>query len=413
MKKQLNGLNGEFTGKDGVKVGRKLKTKIKTKIVTLASTSRKNSRKVKHSVPRLTSSPFIASYRAAWSDPFCDQARGCRAPVETGFNTSTYVLKGEIILGNSMSNGGIAIFSNPLCGMLDINSAYGGSACVVSTGMTQLGSSGLYGCTAPSTLAQSLTVYRVVSVGIRIRNPASMTAAQGRIIVAPIICTDDVPNYALMNSTNPPNNSSIYTNFLQCGLPVAYSSACLNFPGSQEYSMAELANSDLTLRLRPISYDSYTFKNTAPSVAYNGTTSLGEETYVTTSTGLLPAPVKTGWSDELSSKGWAGFIINLEGVQTSGSVLAVEYIYHLEGMPAIGASSATPIPSNPDLVDIPPSSTLASVRDWVAKQPAIQWLVDEAGPMAVYAGRHVLSSAGGALMHGMRSAAYPNRLRLR
>jgi hypothetical protein len=126
------------------------------------------------------------------------------------------------------------------------------------------------------------------------------------------------------------------------------SSQILELPGAMRFSLSELGNSCVILSDRPTSYDYASFYPTSEGPAVTST--LDDVTEV-----VVNSTAVTGTSSSIAitgSPGHTSYALYFDQLPSAAqNVVNIEYIYHLEGSPAITIAGSNPVmvPSGPEM----------------------------------------------------------------
>lgn len=310
------------------------------------SSAKKKTRNIKF---RTIETPDVSQYRIAMQAPFNPKAEGCRIPDSYSFPTNVTHLRGavQIQAPPASTTGGVFLAPHPLLGLIDLASWNSGTANVSTTSMTPYSSNNMfYAPTTPAGLQTQHSMFRVVSVGFRIRNLQPMLTCTGKFFVAPVPITRTWNSVSSMSNVAMATSQSV--NYFGCGIAAAYSASILALPGAQEFSCNDLATCDIALSHRPSGPNAFNFHNSLPNSTYNGTNVSGDDSLTVLATGLVNGSSQ-GWEDQVDASGHVGFLVAWLGVPSAATPLFdIEYVYHLEGMPPISTqgASAVPVPSS-------------------------------------------------------------------
>jgi len=284
----------------------------------------------------------FGDYALALHKPFADNALGARVPDMYSAPTVTYHTKGTITCtSNATGVCSLVLSPNPLVSCVDmtgstINAAAG------NTGMAQFASSTTaYSAVSQVNLQNAFTSYRVVGVGIRMRNLIPPTTATGRIIIAPF-CVSGGPGPQVLSSQSVTNiviSELMGAPLVGSSTTSGLSSTILELPDAEEYTMQQLITNNVDCWSKPISPGAFTFHNTYNTTTLNGSLSLIDSGVVGTTSGLA-FPGSSDLHGAAFFEGWQGMLIRAEGLPNSINCLEIEYIYHLEGTPALPSTTA-------------------------------------------------------------------------
>lgn len=321
------------------------------------------------------SSESLPASTLGWSkglvDPFT--AIGPKVPDMFCYPTITAQSKGVQVI-SSDSNGTIlgAIAPYPTLSYVAVS---GG---VTTSSMYQYSGKPLYAATTFTNLSNLFSNYRVVSVGVRVRNLLAPLTATGRIIIAPYISSAPIPG------PNFCNNGTVDGGFIFSSITQTATSGSnlLELPYAKEYSIQELIAGTVTWCSRPVSTESYHFHGTNNSAAASNVYYAQSEVQAN---GSLVSQYSDG-VDQFSPNNYTGLIIFAQGLPININALELEYVYHYEGTPAMGltAGSVMPETSTPSPVDMYGMSNI--LRKLAASDPVnllAETALGTAGKMAM------------------------------
>jgi len=308
---------------------------------------------------------YCGNYLNAVLNPFSDNARGIQNPDGFMFPTDPRAVKGKFQMGPSASGGpvlGVAVLPNPLVSVLDLSYFANGptlGAILTAGALSNFGGNNpsIYGACSSAALSAGYESFRLVAGGVKLRVVMPELTRTGTVTCAPFVCTD-FPYGVNMLTNAAMTNANMYSMMIGGILPsVASQPQILELPGAFELSLNDLSREDIILPFKPSSMLCQKFHSTQTSQVYNSTQNAGTDfTEITASGTLTNGQIDTG--DDCNGSGFVGWLICVDGIPTtSQSILQVEYVYHLEGVPlvALGAASV-PIP---DTAPPPPVSAVA------------------------------------------------------
>jgi hypothetical protein len=306
--------------------------------------------------------PQLDSYAASLLDPFSTLALGAQVPDMYSFPTATYHAEGTLSFGNS-STAGLAswlILPHPTITALD-------TLGTVSTNMTTnlqsyTTATGVYAAVTAPNLYAALSNFRVVGMGIQIRNLMAVTAATGRIIIAPIPIAGPIPGPGLLATAGGggPVGSQIAQNCTGVG---AFNGNLLDLPGSVEFAIQDIMVQGVESHFVPITPNAFNFHAAANTSQVGSDYQIGGEyqtggAIATTALDASPYEDATGWT------AWAVYAEGLPSAAT-GSLLEVKYILHLEGSPRLApgtGSNGQMVPAATNKSHVNPVGHLATLQ---------------------------------------------------
>lgn len=312
--------------------------------------------------------------------PFDPQSFGCRVPDLFSFPTSTYHLHGNVVLKSGTGGSGSVLFCpNPLLSAIDISAESGSTGSIGSTSMIAYASNNkVYGAgitnnagTMVNNLATVFGDYRVVSWGIKVSNLIPELSATGKVYIYVIPCIDTVPTYGQLASGS--SGNAIAQNTSGYSSSQLSTAQVLNFPTAFELTEQDLLHGDIEIHGSYVSPRYYDFKAANDYNNWNATQIQGDSAVVTSGTGVVNLLSNR---DPTRMMGGCMIGITYEGFPASTlSCINVEYIYHLEGTPALQASTNIPMTStlpapvvgSTDIVESAIRATTRTNVTWIDK----------------------------------------------
>jgi hypothetical protein len=303
-------------------------------------------------------SPLAKRFCNAMERPFDPTTLGARIPDPWSFPTSTYHIHNETVLAlNATTNQHTMIFlPSPLISMFDLQRmSTGGAASVLASGMAIVGpsmSSGVYGATNLVNMNTLVSQWRPVSNGIRISNQYPELNATGRIQIALVPITGEVPNISFFTNNTANIVNATTTNVARLCLQMfgtdLSNADLLNLPYAQDFPIQDLLHGDLEICGKFTSPSAFTFRNTQTGLTYstNGFDVTLNDDVAVISTGAATL-LDSGYKDTTRMDGQCAIVVRMVGLPSAGSAeLLVETIYHIEGSPQTSVSANnTMIPS--------------------------------------------------------------------
>jgi hypothetical protein len=278
-------------------------------------------------------------FRIALRDPFSPGAIGCRVPDAHPLPTATYHIRASLpATTNSSGNIRFMILPSPVFTIIQGLNLGG---CNGYVAFSQNGGAGYL--VSPETLSAVLTEYRVVSWGLRILAKDTAFNMKGKLFVALVPTTGNAPSWNTLNTVSATTISIVseYT----AGIDITNNS-CSQLPGAMCYSAQDLLRSNIQVLGLPTGSEYYNFKGTGDRLSLQWASGqvLADEGVFST-TGLVNATAG-GRKDVASLRGGLAVIIEGTGFVASSNEFDVELIYHLEGVPNMGASANALVPSS-------------------------------------------------------------------
>lgn len=296
----------------------------------------------------MQSDPASRAYMAALNAPFSSEANGARVPEP--FAVSTKANHNTTLYTVTAGNGGgasLVVLPNPITTVM-----WQTASTVVSGGVDpnlyQLpATTGLAGNVGANILDASMSTYRVVGMGVRIKPNVSYTSAQGKFIVAMIPSVSQAP-FAANSGTTWAALCDAY------GWPATagyLSPSILSFDKSMEISHSELlTHGGLEINVPITSGDAWRFKSSTYATA-----TIGGASYTFPGTSCLPGisvettnlttgiATPSGLVTDVDAGSLGGFStvgIFAEGLGAA-TTFTVEIVMHLEGTPATTSVSTS------------------------------------------------------------------------
>lgn len=300
-----------------------VKQKVKTKAKKTA----------KKSAPKESSST-LSAYSAALTAPFSENALGARVPDYFSVPTKTvHLTRRCAMVTNASGEGDLLILPSAYCHAVSSRGSISGGVTwslldgtTVANGMLS---------TSPTNTSAQITNYRIVGYGVRIMGVASMTNNAGIVIAAKVPIsswvnskTDTVGGLAA-NTTN--SGATMNNTLKSYGVPAYNSNVDIGvlptLPNSLEVSMIGVSERPLEILPKVSSSEAFNFRLSNDSAIGFSITDQTSLSYV-----------QSGDASYLRLGGHEAVIIGLSGCANNTSVVEVEIIYHLEGIPTLGPS---------------------------------------------------------------------------
>lgn len=311
------------------------KAKTKTKRAAVKIPARKT-RSRAMTAKSQTNNPETA-YAAALMHPFSEIAYGARVLDTYNSHTSTYAIKIDTTVTPAATSGDIIIFPNLALPIVSpgATSITGGVPLIYMDNTTV--ASARYPLST-SALATSLSNYRIVGMGIRVKGMSSATNAQGKFVIAtiPTASWANTRNFTISGvQPSTDANGSAPNTMTAWGIPstadVVDGSKLASFPGSIVVSNQDMCQTGYTIVPKMCDPEAFVFKKTNDQFigfAYPGGGS------------------KAGDASYLRISGFETTVISFQGGVTGNSPFDVEVIYHIEGAPNVNAAATSNIVSS-------------------------------------------------------------------
>lgn len=283
----------------------------------------------KMSVPR----PMrVNKYRIALVDPFDQRALDVRLPNDFATPTITRCITGFTTLGAVVGSTAFCFTPSPILSM------YSPSSVVTSTDMISYTSyDRLYQALDQATMLKQFASWRLVAGGIRIKSQLPVTAQPIVVAIAttPVVGSGPGPNF--LNIREGQTQTAV-NNILQDITGVAPSTGwagSLNgFSNFNRFNTQDVSTQSLTVPFRVTDARAFEFRNGNQTIGADiGGYTVGDQSIVKTSNNTIV----TLSNDNEEAYGFEGFsciAMDIKGAPTNIlSVLEIEYIYHLEGIP--------------------------------------------------------------------------------
>jgi len=277
-------------------------------------------------------------YYNCLTSPFDEKSYGARVPDQYAVDTTTFTIHKNIALSTDAS-GNADLVVCPSLGMYAFTSRSSTVPGISWTRMDGTTTGGWFGIT-PSSLASKLVNHRIVGFGVRIFSVASMTNAQGRVLIATLPVENWLNNVdsSLNAYTNPTDANKTATNFYN-DWGIANTASLVDVSSTDQYanhkafSMLELDESTVEVEPKIISAAAFNFKKSSTSTGSPSANVVSQ----TTTLGVA----LTGNTDMLRVDGHESVIITVSGGPVSTAVLDVEVIFHIEGQISPSTNSAS------------------------------------------------------------------------
>lgn len=328
---------------------------------------------VLYKTPKSQGPSPLATYRACLTNPFSPMAQGARVPDMYCVPTATrHITRKFTLATNASGEADVCILPSAyIHAFSPRGSVVGGSSLTTLDGVTLTNATVT---TSASSLSAQLTNYRIVGYGVKVIGIASMTTNAGSATLATVPAegylntTDTVGNQASnaanafhtmarwLTSLGIPNASSVVS--------VASLPALLN---SVETSLVNVSERPITVIPKICSPSAFKFRQSAdqgPGFNITGQTSV--------------ATVSAGNASFLEVNGQETTVIAITGCPASTSMLDIEVVYHIEGIPFISATAGQIIGSDSSVVVCDPVGWMNVIKD-VASSPTFRSFVEGVG----------------------------------
>jgi hypothetical protein len=288
-------------------------------------------------------------YYECLTSPFSPQAMGAKVPDTYEQPTVTYHSQGSMVLGNItglVSSGGMMFLPTACLTAIDTLAQVSGSgfSTIVTSSLAGYTSNNNWkGLNTEASLNNILGSVRVVGGGLKIKNLQPQLSATGRLFIATIPCTREVPCPNIL--TNLVSTNQAINRITGIPATTLASSGIMQLPGCVEVACTELVGKEIEVVFKQNSPAVMNFRSTNDTNIY-GTGYYESDQPVFTSTAYTIAA--SGNSDVNDPSGWNAIVIWYEGLPlTVGNWFDVELILHYEGAPQLAANTSAPVPSAP------------------------------------------------------------------
>jgi hypothetical protein len=281
-------------------------------------------------------------YRMCLKDPFSTEANGAQVPDMFPFPLATFKARCVQTINTGASGTfGVMVTPHPYLASSTFTGSQSGPLTIYTANNNAAG-------LVPGALSGRLTNFRVVGFGVRIKNLLQPTAVTGKLIMACVpgqgnrcLTTKLYENEAMDLTVQSTNVGGVGLTSANGSIP----SSILELPESCEVSVASMISRNIDLVYRPL---------TMRAMEFQATTGIGNTT-AANAVGIADAPywdVATGLVGDTAVTAGAHTLIDLAGfpvwyvsgvglpVSTS-NVIELEFIWHLEGVPALNASTTS------------------------------------------------------------------------
>lgn len=203
-------------------------------------------------------------------------------------------------------------------------------------------------------LSAKYSAYRVVGFGVRLKLLTQPLNATGRLLIAAVPC----PATRVLNARILENTAIDDSTFQQIVAGIGLDGAgdqlstILSLPESAEISAAHMVGKNVELVYRPCTNGAFMFSPTIRTGVASGTTGLTDAEGWDTATGTITSAVVT--TDAMNPTlldGHVAWLIRGIGFPASAVALEMEFVYHMEGTPAMTAttnSTGMMVPTGPE-----------------------------------------------------------------
>lgn len=299
---QLNGANGEVTGTDDMK-----------------------------------STEAVKALAAVYNNPFSTAADGATILDEYQHPVNARKAHVTSTIAPTASGGfSLAFFPGPCLSAFNMESTatftWGGqSSFVVSTNAKRLMDN--------TQLYDNFIQYRVVGGGLRIRNLMTPLNATGRLEVVQVPVSKPGVNYQALETLN--IGADQMAEWLLGKIPTSSGrfSSFLSMPGADEYTASELDKNDLIIPFKVTGSNYFNFKSTVTDERSSNYLVGDEGQFFDSATGAMIPTSSYASSGVTDCHGMTAICLRGTGFP-SGTVLEIEQILHIEGVPFTNSSTA-------------------------------------------------------------------------
>jgi len=280
--------------------------------------------------------------------PFHPCAVGCRVPDIYSAPTSTYHVRGNVVLGTTTAGTlGVIVLPNPILSLVDTALDSNNTACVTS-GMTQItttsgaGTSPYYGAVGKTPLSLAMASYRVASWGLKITSTQPALSGTGRLYIALIPSISQVPNIGTVEN-NGCDNGNGHAGRAFTNLQPVFSSSILDYPEATMLTVSELMTGAVCITPSPVNPIFYNFKSLTEYPTINNGYYVNDQTSTNSAGAVFGA--RNGMNINNVSGGMTVVIFG-DGFPTSlTNAVDIEFVYHLEGTPLLSISNSAGLSS--------------------------------------------------------------------
>lgn len=298
---QLNGANGEVTGTDDMK----------------------------HSA--------VKTLRACYTNPFSEEAEG--ATILDEYQQPVSARKSHITSTVSSSSGNFSLtfFPNPCLSAVNMETgpvlSWGGQ------GSFTISTSIRYVMTNVQ-LYDTFIEYRVVGGGLRVRNLMTPLNATGRLEVVQVPVTKPGINYAAAETINIGADQVAEWCLGKIPTSAGRFASFLSMPGADEYTADELMKNDLIIPFKVNGPDYYKFRSTVADERSANYLPSDTGQFIDSATGAVVTTSSYAAAGVTDASGMNAILLRGTGFPTTGSILEIEMILHIEGIPFTNSTTA-------------------------------------------------------------------------
>jgi hypothetical protein len=315
----------------------------------------------------------LSTYRACLSQPFSALAQGARVPDMYSVASATrHITRKFTLVSNSSGECDVVIVPSAfLHAMSPRGSVVGGGTWSTLDGGTVANSTVF---TTTASLSAQLTNYRIVGYGVKIIGIASMTTNSGSLTIATLPTEGWLNSSTSVGGQNPNSNNAAMTvtnTLLSYGVPTASNvvsvSALPGLPNTAESSLINVSERPMEVCPKICSPSAFMFRETTDLGPGYGITNQTSATFVSAGN---PAYLAVG--------GLETVVIAATGCPASTSMLDIELVYHLEGIPVVSSTANAVIGSDTTGVAVDPVGWMNVIKD-VAAMPSFRCAVETVG----------------------------------
>lgn len=337
-------------------------------------------------VPRTLGMGDAASrYAHALISPFSKEAEGVRVPEPYAISTVTRKVHVPIVLTSS-AGGGLDFSVQPhlINSFVQTLGTFTGGAGTFSPVNLPAGIN-IRSAITPGSIASLVQTYRIVAVGLRLKTNVDFTRSGGRVYGAVLPASQELPSAF--------NSGTSVSGALGCWeIPndgTNISQNIINLPRGFQFTTSELMSEGGCEVMFPIC--------SARALDFLDAQAQGAEQHMTYSNNV-GVEVGAEGLGRYCAAGFSQFVMRAEGLEPSKDVFTAEVVYHVEGIPLVGAANLvestphTPAPATPNEIHL--AHRLAAAR------PVVTYVSAKLRELGGGVGRGAAAARAGAGLFG-------------
>lgn len=279
----------------------------------------------------------LAQFKLALSNPFSPKAIGVRVVDAYALPSVTYHVRGSFSPTTDVSGTWAGmLLPSPCLSLLRMVGLGSGNLTQFTQNVTA------YYASSPTALSNVLTEYRTVAWGIRLVPKDTAFSAKGKYTVAVVPTSRNAPSWNTLETVTAASFDTISYYLAGVNGSGSASQSWVNLPSARVFSAQDLLRGEIQVSGLPYHNSYYEYKGVQDrtNAPWAAGQVLADEGVFNNATGLVNATAG-GRKDPASLAGGSAILLSVWGAPASTQEFDIEYIYHLEGTPALVVGGST------------------------------------------------------------------------